>query len=369
MATGNKKIENTEKPYFDYKMTNVIKGFALVFMYIHHFFTFPDWYINGIEYPELIDFANFFSIPFKICVPIFAFLTGYLYSYVKAKNLRYSLRKITDLLLTYWIIYILFLLIALFKCNYKFEMENFVLELFALRVPVMIFCWYVYFYIFSMLYLPILSKFGDNIIKLILFGILIPIITGVILLEYTSNDIVVPVIYNMMKYFPVITIGYIYATFSLYSKVFDPVFARNSHVSIKICLYGFLAISIFSTRHYVQTIVFGFYIDKIPLLFDINADIIFTPFFLYSLINLIKCIPFNFLFKVLSKIGECSLRMWFLHCIFFNDACKELFQPILFFPHNPILVLIWGLILCYVSALCINVPLRVLIKMKNRHLN
>ena len=60
--------------------SDIIKGMAIVLMFVHHFFCFPTWYVDGISYPKLTGFAEFFRFPTKICVSIFAFLTGYAYS-------------------------------------------------------------------------------------------------------------------------------------------------------------------------------------------------------------------------------------------------------------------------------------------------
>ena len=40
--------------------SNILKGLALIFMYIHHMFTFPEWYIDGISYPSLKSLAQIF---------------------------------------------------------------------------------------------------------------------------------------------------------------------------------------------------------------------------------------------------------------------------------------------------------------------
>ncbi len=60
--------------------SDIIKGIAIILMYVHHFFCFPTWYVDGISYPQLTGFAEFFRFPTKICVPVFAFLTGYVYN-------------------------------------------------------------------------------------------------------------------------------------------------------------------------------------------------------------------------------------------------------------------------------------------------
>lgn len=37
--------------------SNILKGVALIFMYIHHMFTYPGMYIDGISYPSLETFV------------------------------------------------------------------------------------------------------------------------------------------------------------------------------------------------------------------------------------------------------------------------------------------------------------------------
>jgi len=76
---------DNHESYFDKHTTNIIKGIALIFMFIHHMFTFPDAYIDGISYPALEPYAKWLCTPFNMCVAIFAFLTGYCYFFCKEK--------------------------------------------------------------------------------------------------------------------------------------------------------------------------------------------------------------------------------------------------------------------------------------------
>lgn len=82
-------MKSFAKPYFNQRTTLVIKGIALVLMFIHHFFTFPDWWIDGIDYPNIQKMSTYLCWPLKICVPIFCFITGYVYVFNKRKNFKY----------------------------------------------------------------------------------------------------------------------------------------------------------------------------------------------------------------------------------------------------------------------------------------
>ena len=48
------------------------------------------------------------------------------------------------------------------------------------------------------------------------------------------------------------------------------------------------------------------------------------------------------------------MNIWFLHCMFFN-VTKDIFQPIAFYPGNPVLVLLWVILLCFVIVKIIDV--------------
>lgn len=120
--------------YFNKNTTNILKGVMLIFMFIHHFFTFPIWYVEGISYPKLLGFAKIFNVPFKICVPTFAFLTGYFYWVTPDKSFAYSIKKIKGILKDYWGIYIVVLIIAA-TLGYKDLITPVVLETVGLRTP------------------------------------------------------------------------------------------------------------------------------------------------------------------------------------------------------------------------------------------
>ena len=64
-------------------------------------------------------------------------------------------------------------------------------------------------------------------------------------------------------------------------------------------------------------------------------------------------------------IGKHSLLMWFIHSIFFNVS-KEFTQPILYYPHNPVIVTIWGLIMCLLISILLSFPINYITKIKNK---
>lgn len=98
--------EARKQPFFSKDTTSVIKGVAIILMFMHHFWGFPDWILpeyGGQSYERL----SVLRFPLKICVLIFCSLSGYFYYFSKEKTLRYSLRKIRAIVVRYWVCLIL----------------------------------------------------------------------------------------------------------------------------------------------------------------------------------------------------------------------------------------------------------------------
>lgn len=42
--------------------------------------------------------------------------------------------------------------------------------------------------------------------------------------------------------------------------------------------------------------------------------------------------------RIISHCGKNSSNIWFLHCLYFGKATRELIQPLAFFANNPVLI-------------------------------
>ena len=209
------------KEYLCRPITDAIKGVALILMFVHHFFTFPGWYVQGISYPGLTAFAELFCEPSKICVPVFAFLTGFFYFFCQKKTLRYSFFKISDVLITYWAVYFPFLCFAIYLGCYQFDFADVLYEMIALKRPIMSFCWYVNFYCSAMILLPLLT---GNPVKNWFFDafflLLLPIVVCTFLRKACSDPLINQLYENISTWFPCVAAGYLFAKYNLFD-VFD----------------------------------------------------------------------------------------------------------------------------------------------------
>lgn len=352
--------------FFDRTTSNVIKGIALIMMFIHHFFTFPEWWGEGISYPFIERIAPYICEPFRICVPIFCFLTGYFYFFNPNKNLKYSLKKITDILFTYWTIFLLFAFLACVCAGYNYNMDVFVRELFGFPGPTMCFCWYVVFYYSFMAVFPFISKILRKThccFDCCICFLLVPLLCDLLTI-YASNDFVYLILQYMRAWFPCVLCGYLFAKYSCFEKMKR--FFKSGGIMSLVYLLVILAVAFL--RKYEPTMSLSF--STLPIIHikpitTINMDIIYAPLFIFSLYMIRESFSNQIIDNVIGEIGKKSLLMWFISCGFYNN-CRDIFQPILYKAHNPIIVLVVGLLICYVLAILLNYPIEMLIKIKNK---
>lgn len=101
----------------DKKTTQMIKGIAILIMLAHHFIVFP--------FCNLPHVVILFGQACKICVAIYAVLSGYGYFFTKEKTIKYGLKKIWGLLQIYWIsLFTLFIPAAMTGGGGKLHLGN-----------------------------------------------------------------------------------------------------------------------------------------------------------------------------------------------------------------------------------------------------
>jgi len=358
-------------PYLDRRTTAAIKGIALALMFVHHFFTYPEWYVAGISYPALMPLVRFMQTSTRVCVCVFAFLTGYFYHFSRTKTLGYSLRKIRDFLASYWVVYGLLLVPALVLGKWTFSASSFVGGLLGLDGSVMVFCWYVHFYVMAMLVLPVLVKLstgtlaGDCLVLLALPVLLQTVLLGILREEFgMETGWVVDILAAGREWLPCVVSGYLCAGYGVFEGYFDSYLQKIRTGWGKVLLYLVLCGGAFFGRLLCPRMMLGSVSvagNWMELVY--SMDILYAPLFVYGAANLLQRIRAELVRKPLEAVGRQSMLMWFYHCVFFN-CCAAYTQPVLYFLKNPVLVLLFGLGICYLAAVITDIPLKKLLKRK-----
>lgn len=192
-----------------------IKGMGILLMLLHHFFTFPEWYIKDYGF-DVANFSLMMREPTKICVAVFAFVTGWALC-IKPITIREMIKKIEKFLVAYWMVYIP-LLIASIIVGYHTSIKNIMFEAFGLHVPIMIFCWYVYFYIISVILIYLTRRDLDkSFIQACIVGVLLPMLCFFALKKLFSGSLLENLFYHLAQWYPCISMGYIINKYNFFS--------------------------------------------------------------------------------------------------------------------------------------------------------
>lgn len=305
--------------------TQKIKGIAILLMIFHHFIV----YGFGINVSRLISFLGHQA---KICVAIYAVLSGYGYYFAKEKTIQYGLKKSLGLLQEYWMsLFTIFVPCALLG-GWIPTGKNIAINLFALGPNLNWNAWYVYFFIFCMIVMPFASKmFRFNPVINICLAIGIPFVLEASIHELVPNYqeiTILQVLFNCMLYFGVFLVGFLMAKYNVISKV-------KVHWALGILLM-IAAIAFRILLRHIYT--FGF-----------NMDSLYAPIFVVGAANFFESIKSKWV-NIFSLLGKYSTGMWFIHAIFFANYTKNYFQPIMTAVKWPPLMFMWLVVLSLVMA-------------------
>lgn len=319
-----------------------LKGLAITLMVLHHAFGAPRYYVDGIAYPALagwtgeIDrFAGF------LVVPLFLFLTGWTYRHHEEKSFRYSLKKISSFLASYWIILGAFAFLAVHVCGYPLTLTGMVQEMFSISNDIMIFSWFVFLYLMVMTLLPLWARLTDGLSAkktllafILFFGIIKGCGSVVEFIGMRESFLYVAVKEYGFRKMPVAFGGYLCARFGIVERIYGR-FARWNVMK----------------RALLMLICILFY-DRVTNIGTISTGLFLVPVAI-ALIATFSIQYESLTGKGMLWLGRHSMNIWFLHCLFFAEATRQVFQHYAYWPGNPALVVGWILLLCGI----VSVPL------------
>lgn len=311
------------------EQSNIVKGFAILLMLVHHFFTFPQWIMGG--YTPNPQFVSTFNSPTKLCVCMFAFLNGWAFAIDEA-TYRRAFRKIKKLLINYWCIAIPATIFAIWFCGYKTNAWLLVKILFGFDTALMIFAWYVPFYCVSILVMTCIKKLLDrNILAAVVFGVVAPILVFSCLKRISATNEIKTLFNNLKHWFPCVAVGYISNKYSFFNTVEKKLEKVNGPV-----LSIFLIVACFVGRRFIS-----------------GLDFIYCFLMVYGILHF-GIIANSYLGRFLQFCGKKSSNMWFLHCLYFGSATRNVIQPLAYFSNNSIVIYFIAVIELLIASIVID---------------
>lgn len=273
-------------------------------------------------------------IPFE--VPLFTFLAGYGYAFARERNLRYSLKRVWHLLSGFWIIlFTICVPVAVFYSHYKFDVSQLLLNMFGMWPGLNCYCWYIYFYIFAMAIMPLISRIIDRsdlsatLCLIIIFG------GGYFYFKYSpdNENFIIGVLKRCCQWMPLVIGAYYCASHKIYSKVkYTP--------GWKAALVAFVVmVSVYLMRYFVTVRA---------------ADLITVPAFTAAVSVLFHSVPLKWCSVVLTELGMKSMNIWFLHALFFTSSTRFLFLPLVSWAEWPPIRVFMVLLISYILAVMID---------------
>lgn len=306
---------NFKELEFGNDKSRLLRGIAIIFMVTNH-----------VNPGHVIAFA----------VSLFSFLVGYGYAFAKERNLRHGFRRVKHLLGEYWVILFgICLPVALLFYPLKITALNVIFGMFGLDPRLNFYSWYVYFYIFAMALMPMVSRVVDR------YGWrgVATVIVLCVALYYAGDwcrkdypSIVLNVFCRSFSHFPVIVAGYWLARFKVYSRVRVP----------DVWWVAPLALAAMVGVYFARW-------SEYSRLFDFAWAPIFAALMSLALSPAIMS-PVR---TLLTALGVHSGRIWFLHGLFMTHCTKVVFGHLVDWIEIPAIKTVAILLLSYVFAVII----------------
>ncbi|MBE8990796.1 acyltransferase family protein [Nostoc sp. LEGE 12450] len=337
---------------FTKKQTSIAKGVAICLMFVHHLFNYQDFgyrFLPGNSYTPLIYFFNleaYLAHFGNICISIFLFLSGYglFLGWVRSQQspIRYSVDKIKDFYLTYWIYFIIFVPIGLLffqretlwnstKLRYSGDPITFLLNFLGWSSTYNQEWWFVRIFVLTLLFLcPVYLKLTEKntvwiaVISLFLFA-----------LSFKIDPF--PSILNFTIWQTSFALGIICAKLNFFS----------SHSIRYLDKLGWIWVS----SGLLLCLLIGL---NLRARVGIKFDFLIAPIFIYFSVRTVEMLQLN---KFFAYLGQYSFPLWLVHSFF----CYYYFQDFIYFPKWSPLIFLLLLIVSLLSILGIE-QLRKLIK-------
>lgn len=316
------------------QITEYVKGVAILLMLGLHFFAYPERF--NYTLPDW--FGSPLTKSMQICVPIYLFLSGFgLYKVSEKKIFNYQecLKRTIKLYKLYWKVFLIFIPIGFILKVYSFNMMELLMNFTALIHTYNGEWWFFALYIELLWLFPLLQNIFKRSSTYIIFIIILLVTTRIILMfpfwKSTAN-IIVYHLNTILINIPIFVTGIFFAKFSIFDNItkFLP-----KHQLLNLSLAIILFIIPLLSRAYLPMIGI--------------TENVFVPMFILSII-LFKRIKIQKTNKFLSILGNNSTNMWLIHSFF----CYYLFQSLILYPRNPILIYLWLVLISLLTSILLN---------------
>lgn len=298
-----------------------LKGIAIILMIFHHCFRLKEWIddYQVVTFPLDAETVAAFSGMFKICVPIFAFISGYgLYLSAKKKctgpneTQNWIIIRLIKTLSGFWFVYILSFVITQIFFSYPqsiyctdgiargtvFAIFDFLGLANLFGTPTLIAeWWYMTAAVIFIAVMPIMLKWLNTFgtVSLIIIIMALPRLAGI---GYPGGM-------NAYTFLFAVLMGMLFARYDLFGKIDNIKLAKNKYIN---------AITVFILMCVVLAAsIFMFFRISVKTLWEYNYGVFAVIFVVFCKKYVIR-IPV--LDKILAFFGKHSMNIFLIHSFF-----------------------------------------------------
>lgn len=312
-------------------------------MLYHHFFAFPEWLIQEINY---IDFPHVNSIAVfgKICVAVFTVLSGY-GMYAGYKNGRLAIeykdiaKRIFCVLLNWWLVLTLVQLPIEYLMGDRMNWKVFWGYFTLMKLPNNPFVEYLKFYVCFLLSFPVIVRLIRKSKHDWIICMAMPIVGIFIRKILFINAEAFSIGYIYVLYIPYAVIGCYLCKHKIIDKIGNKLFADSQLKKWVIGIGMILAVVC---------------IRKVLGASSLSFDSWLAAVFVIACAGLVQNKgQLNIGGRIFAWLGGYSTNLWYIHAILIFSSGGKL-QQLLYMPKIPILITAWGVILCLPAAMLIH---------------
>lgn len=315
--------------------SKMLQGLAILMMLYHHLFSTPE--ALGIDYISLLSFGGInvelhMAWFFKLCVAIYAFVSGYglcrsMPLILDAPNEKFKtdegffrllikdyhecLKHLFWFYTQYWLVFVLFVPIGFLFYNRQFVFSEFILNFVGLSSSYNGAWWYVLFYLRLILIMPLCDCFfrtfnakKDKCYKALFYLVIAAFLLAFKILDAKGFSNFVDSL--QMAFLLCFLVGFIVSRFSLYELAIRLLTARLAYA---LGILGFVLVIC----------------ARVKIAKDASSaglDFIFVPVFAFGFIVIMTLCPY--LGRIFKFIGKYSTFMWLTHVFFYDHYSKNL---------------------------------------------
>ena len=303
-----------------------IYGIAILLMIYHHLAAFPERFNFNFQYLFSSDIEIYLGIFAKICVALYAFISGYgLYASMTNHSSKYSvIQHLIKFYQKYWLVFILFIPLGILAGKFQFSTVNILGSIGGVYQKYNGEWWYVGEYLNILITFPVFYK-------------LINYLDRTYILNSKKNTWIKIFIYLLLI-----------------------IIVRRIDLYLAVCLVGmtcnkfslFERLEIFLSRYKLSVLGAIFFLSMI-LAFRTqtnNSDIFCAPLLIWSIIILKNNLNHSVINRFILYLGRYSIYMWLVHTFF----AYYYFQNIILLGKYSVFIFILILLISLLSAILID---------------